>query len=242
MITIDTPLIEIERPADADQIQRLYAAHGQRCIGLSCGRPETFRRFAELMGPGVSDAILHKPFGKGGISTCVLACRGQARYVGLAAPYVNKDWVPSRPGQDEEEWYRKQQTDAGRCAWVDARHCDPDLRPQVGHEVFIGCGGADEQYGGIQHDFRVLRWVDETTMETADGGSTDWSGLQCVGSWDKDAQIYKPSRKRWIVRSGQSWLVNPVTGLGRRVYGWAMPELCPHEGPCLAPEGWEDFE
>ena len=235
MIDFRTPLIEIPRPADADQIQKLYAAHGQRAIGLSCGRPETFRAFAELMGPGVADAILRKPFGKGGISTCVLACRGQARYIGLAAPYVRSSWVPGRPGQDEEAWYRAQK------AWTDARHCDPVLRPELGHEVYIGCGGKDEQYGGIQHAFRALRWLDGDTLESADGGSTDWSGLQCVGSWDTESKVYRPSVKRWVVRGGKPWLINPKTGLGRRVYGWGMPELCSHDGPCLAPEGWELF-
>jgi hypothetical protein len=225
MIDRHTPIVTIERPADADQIQRLYAAHAQSTIGLSCGNPSTFRAFAELMGLGVPYDILRKPFGHGGISTCVLACRGHARRVGLAAPYVLKGWVPSRPGQDEEAWYRSQH------AWVNARSCDPSERPSVGHEVYIGCGGADEQYGGIQHAFRILR-VDEDLFESADGGMTDASGLQCVSF----------SRKRWIVKGGHSWLINPSTGMGRRVYGWALPELCEHKGPCLAPEGWEGFE
>lgn len=242
MIDHNTPLIAIARPADADQIQRLYAAHGQACIGLSTGNPTTFRAFAELMGPGVPDSILRKPFGDGGISTCVLACRGQARRIGLAGPYVHANWVPSRPGQDEEAWYRSQKTDAGKCAWVNARTCDPSERPGVGHEVYIGCGGGDEQYSGVQHAFRLLRWIDDDTLESSDGGATDGTGLQCVGSWQAKTGAYLPSRKKWIVKAGHSWLVNPVTGLGRRVYGWALPELCSHSGPCLAPEGWEDFE
>lgn len=245
MISLDTPLQEIDRPANADQVAQCIAAIALSCVGLT-GAPQTRDRFATLLGPVDApesdraatahsrDAIrgvLTKRFGAGGISTCGMVGEGIHARLGAGASTLYRPYVWGTSVSRAVSYLQAMH------AWTDAHEqADLEPRPQLGAYVVIGCRGPGEQYGGIEHVRTVVAWEDDVCV-TVDGGSVDAAtGLQAIHL----------VRTRWMLRDGRPWMVMPTLPTsGRRVYGWGDPGLMTWRDDMrrvLVPEGWESVD
>jgi hypothetical protein len=247
MITWQTPLVEIATPKDAIEFRKVIVANAMSCVGLSAGIQETFSLFNKLLGLPYKGIPwdLKRPFrcwkkdGKWhteGVSTCGLVSEGVEARSGFDNAFLYESYYPAQKYRSITRtivWGTK----VG--AWYDARRQD-DLwpRPESASQLVIGCRSPYEEYGGSEHSFTIAGWQDDDIVVSVDGGQVDYAngGLQCV----------KLRRRRWIMRNGQVWLVDPDKrpdlATGRRLLGWLSPSLVPQRPTCIAPEGWEQIE
>lgn len=253
MIDWKTPLVEIERPPDAIEIQRAYKALCLQSIGLS-GNPAQRAAFADLLAPrtlpgsdpkriagnaGSRNAILTLlkyvfsyalPINRRGISTCGMTCEGQDARMGTDAATLYQTYVWGTSVSRMISYY-------SACgAWTYASDADPSERPGVASPVVIGLTppkGKTNDFGGVEHAFRIIEADPEQDIfVSADGGQVDnVTGLQCV----------KRVTRHWTIVRGHAWLVDPVKGTGRRVLGWGDPALLRFRPgvTAMVPQGWE---
>lgn len=256
-MTIDyrTPLIEVPRPTDALELLRAYKALALYSIGLS-GSGARRAPFADLLSPrtlpgadakrisgnkGTRAAVYHLlqfvfslslPPSRRGISTCGMTAEGQDGCMGVDAETLYRTYVWGTSVSRAIEYYKAH----GAWTWADKAH--PDDRPPLCAYVVIGLTppkGQVNDYGGIEHAFRILARDPHDIFRSADGGSVEaGTGLQCV----------KHVTRRWVVIRGHAWLVDPLTGKGRRVLGWGDPTLLGFRPDVLmrVPQGWEQVE
>lgn len=252
-MTIDyrTPLIEVPRPTDALELLRAYKALALYSIGLS-GSGARRAPFADLLSPrtlpgadakrisgnkGTRAAVYHLlqfvfslslPPSRRGISTCGMTAEGQDGNMGVDAETLYRTYVWGTSVSRAIAYYSAH----GAWTWADKAH--PDDRPPLCAYVVIGLTkGAD--HGGIEHAIRIIARDSHDIFRSADGGSVEpGTGLQCV----------KHVTRRWVTIRGHAWLVDPLTGNGRRVLGWGDPTLLGFlPGVQMrVPEGWEQVE
>jgi hypothetical protein len=225
-------MIETPRPTNADEIVDAYLRLARYSIGLSGSRSR--EAFADLLAPrtlpnadpkriaanaGSRKAICHLlqfpfstslPINRRGISTCGMTCEGQDAWMCVDADCLYAPYIWGTSVSRAIAYYSK------HGAWTYADKADPADRPPLAAYVVIGLtqqpGKPPNDYGGLEHAFRIVEQdLDADTFVSADGGSVEAStGLQCV----------KEVHRRWEVRRGHPWLVDPVSGKGRRVLGW----------------------
>lgn len=249
-----TPLIEVPRPSDALELVRAYKANTLQTIGLS-GNAASRARFADLLAPrtlpgadaktiagnaACRKAMMHVlqfpfalslPVNRRGISSCGLTAEGVDGRMGMDGDplYASYRWGASV--SRAIDYYSK------HGAWTYADRTHADDRPGLVAYVVIGLTpekGKTNDFGGIEHAFRILYRDEGDIFRSADGGSVDnATGLQCV----------KFVTRRWVVIRGHAWLVDPLTGRGRRVLGWGDPTRCRFKPVSMVvPEGWQDVE
>ncbi len=219
MITYDTPLLEIPRPADAVDIRRVVVANALSVVDLDASDKRTRPIFAALLGPVAGKWDLDRPFsatqdraGKWttrGVSTCGLVAEGLWRRAGVAAPWLLADYVPGTAISRARIWASRL---SPRSAW----HVPGEGRPSAGDYVVVGTGLST-------HALTALRW-DQDDLVSCDGGQTGPTGLQA---------IHVCSRP---------WLdsVRGSSALGARaVVGWIDVTMLPGLATCWVPEGWE---
>ncbi len=214
--TWQTPLITIPWSPDLD-MRQIMVANAMSVVGLHGGTPETVDAFQRLLGP-MSDGKpgrwpLHKPYGKGGMSTCAMVALGLLRRCGVACPDIMDGYHDDMSSglRVAIDWARGL---LPRPAWVTPIH---GLRPGLGDIV---------QVLGPMHALTVIGWeelADGTLIcVSVDGGQVGLDGLQMISV----------CRRPWVERAGSS----PVLG-GRRVDGWLDVDLVPYDGPVMVPEG-----
>lgn len=226
------------RPTNADEIVQCYLDLARGSIGLS-GSPSKREAFADLLSPrtlpgadakriaanaGSRKAVVHLlqfpfsfslPINRRGISTCGMTAEGHDACMGVDAPCLYSPYLWGTSVSRAITYHAK------HGAWTYADHANPADRPPLGAYVVIGltqqAGAPPNDFGGLEHAFRIIdRDTDEDMFISADGGSVDAAtGLQCV----------KRVERTWEVKRGHPWLVDPVTGKGRRVLGWGDPAL-----------------
>jgi len=221
MITWRTPLIQIARPENADEVARCFAALALAMVdatdkehdyvGLSTA-PERIDRYLDAAGPGISarDVLDHRFSGCG-----VMAEGAVHRRMLVDAPCLYQPYYPAalqdprRAAISRAIRYLREMN-----AWqTPARDLSP--RPGPGSYVVIGCRSTGEAYGGIEHALTVIQWEDGDILVSADGGQRDAHGFECC----------KMRRRRWELAGGHVRLVDVETGRWRRVLGWGVPEL-----------------
>lgn len=222
MITHKTPLIEIRRPEFADDIRRAMVANALWCVGLEAGNPETRPLFEELLGPvpGGGKWDLSRPFrmwqknGKWyseGVSTCAMVALRILSRLWPAAPDI-MDGYDIGTGLDVGSAF--------------ARKCGAWQKP-VAHSGLLPNRGAIVQVNGPMHVL-VVTALNDTTIESVDGGQVGAKGLQAVTKRTRDVT--------W--KNGL-----PFIG-GREVLGWIEVDLLQYEPgqKILVPRGWEMVE
>jgi len=261
MIDLSTPMIEIDRPTNADELARCVAAIALSCVGLT-GREATRQRFGYQIGPrdapesdraanaASRSAIvewLRHPYGQGGPSTCGMVGESFHAQLGAGAATLYRAYVAGTAVSRAVSYLQAMH------AWTDAMaQGDIEPRPQLGSYVVIGCTrpqgmpiGTPWDFGGIEHVRTVVGWNDDV-MVSVDGGCVDpVSGLQAVHL----------VRSRLVLRRGHPWLVqafdksgqavDPAKASGRRILGWGDPGLMTWRDDMrrvLVPEGWETVD
>lgn len=252
MIDLSTPLVEIDRPTNADELARCVAAIALSCVGLT-GREATRQRFGFQIGPRDApesdrpsnahsrSAIvewLKLPYPPGP-STCGMLGESFHGQLGAGAATLYRAYVAGTAVSRAVSYL------TAMHAWTDAQKQDDlEPRPQLGSYVVIGLTkGVD--YGGIEHVRTVVGWEDDVMM-SVDGGCVDpGTGLQAVHL----------VRSRLVLRRGHPWLVSlqdahgnaldPATAPGRRILGWGDPGLMVWRSDMArvsVPIGWETIE
>lgn len=234
LITFRTPLIQMPRPVNADDIRRAFVANALSIgdastfgsdipyagIGLEAGNPATRQAFEKLLGPGrwALDIPFRQWVENGrtkteGISTCAMVALGLLR----------------RMQVDCEDILDGYMDDIGTGLHVAIKYAKSvgawqtpilGLRPQPG--VIL-------QVVKPMHVLTVIGW-DGDYLISADGGQTGRRGLQACSI----------RRRLWEDK------LTHVTFGGRRVDGWILTDLLgfvdtPVETPTFVtlPQGWE---
>ncbi len=225
MITYDTPLREIPRPANAVDIRRVVVANALSVVDLDASDKRTRPVLEALLGPVVGRWDLDRPFrcyvdahGRErteGVSTCGLVAEGLWRRAGVDAPWLRTQYGFGGIFDSIERARVFAQRLRPHPAW----HVPGEGRPSAGDYVVIGTGKGT-------HALTVLRW-DADDLVSCDGGQTGPTGLQAIHVCNRP------------------WLdsVRGSSALGARaVVGWIDVTMLPGLATCLAPAGWEAVE
>jgi len=240
MITHQTPLIQIPRPENADDVRRCAVAIATWSIGLDAS-PAKIGRLLELYGPGIAAHDVRSPKWSG----CGVTAEGIHRFLrvgsddpGAGAARADCLYEPYFPAalQNPRRMaiVRAQIYLKAMGAWQEPADGDVEPRPHPGAYVVQGRELPGEWYGGKPHVGTLLRWEDDVAV-FADGGQRGPHGEQI-----------EEVRRRWELHQGRVRLVDlrlASGGAWRYVLGWGDVDLMLHRGgPVTVPVGWELVE
>jgi len=209
-------LIQIPRPADADEVRRCAVALCRWADGLDVG-PQQIYRYLQLAGPGITEDYVRWDRYSG----CGIVAEGIHRMLQVDAECLYQPYVPGTAISRAIRYMR------GMDAWVDAS--DPDCgHPVPGSYVVIGCRGehGTELYGGSEHALTVTSFLDEWgIVVSVDGGQAGPHG-----------EAITRRERRWEIRRGRPLLIEQG-GLGRYVLGWGdVDRLAFRDGLITVPD------
>ena len=234
LTTFRTPLIQIPRPENADEVRRAWVANFLSIVdettfevpekqfpgvGLEAGNPITRDAFEDLLGPGAwaldvpyrswydSEGKLHVQ----GISTCAMISLGIGR----------------RMQVDCEDWMDGYADDIGTGLGVAIRYAKACGAWQTPKDGLRPGPSAIVQVVKSMHALNAIRW-DGDDLISADGGQVGRKGLQACAM----------RRRRWEKRADGNYYLG-----GRKVDGWIEPDLLGYRDKLIVvPQGWERID
>ena len=228
MIDNSAKLISIPNPNDPILLRKAMIANAYSikdvyaCKCFNTTRPV----FETILGPSFGPWDLNRPFrvyknadGKiqtEGVSTCALVGRGLWRRISVDLNTLYNKYVPGTAITDERSFGKKN----GAYKTI-----NPDsfltTKPNAGDYVIVGTGNA-------LHVFTVVKWTDDTTCISIDGGQTcKKCGLQCIHEVTRTLTMN-----------------NNVGYLGNRpIESWInLEELPIKDSNITVPENWEEVD
>jgi hypothetical protein len=177
MINYTTPLIQIDRPLDADLVRKAIVANALSIENIT-GSDETRDILIKLLGPVNGTWDLRR------ISTCALVARGLwARLKVDYSPLYN-NYIFGTAISAEINWAMKLKP---RSAWQKPI-LYAEMVPNPGDYIVIGSGL-------MTHVLTMIGW-DGDNILSIDGGQVDKKGYQCV----------KKRSRPWTERNGVPYI------------------------------------
>jgi len=228
-------LITLIGPMSPEEASRAMVANAIRCRYLSAGVPELYDLFKDALGPGIPDSSLQVPFGHGhGLSTCGLFAEHMHGLIGVNDERLFDPYAPRKA--TDYAVARLVDYSSRMSAWMPASTAfvrEHGGLPSAGDVVIIGCHGAVEDYGGIEHELIVAKKNKDGSVWCIEAGQVDTAngGLQCVKVVARTFELV--NGKLWCRTLGS-------TKPGRRVLGWACTAHLELRNEHTVPMGWQN--